>query len=261
MADVWACSNCRSLNQGKDRCYKCRSPRALGGVAPTELPTIGPATPVVTTVPYRSSAFRAVLASVSLMAFTTLGVIWAVLASMVLKPTPGNPRPVVSGPLAALYDDLWLLVLALLVVTLVAFAAWASRVVANIPVLTGSFPKATPRMTVLQVLIPGYNLLWIPSILREALRHLYPRGNGDALIAAAILPPVAAVVGWVALRYLLLGTRIGGGLSTRQAVELIGIFGQATVGLLAVGAVMLVVIVSRIERRSSALAADRQTGA
>jgi hypothetical protein len=33
MADVWACSNCRSLNQGKDRCYKCRIERRASALA------------------------------------------------------------------------------------------------------------------------------------------------------------------------------------------------------------------------------------
>jgi len=256
MADVWACSNCRSLNQGKDRCYKCRSPRALGGVAPTELPTIGPSTPVVVKVRYRSSAFRAFLASVALVAFTTLGVTWAILASQVAKPAPGQSRPALSSPMAALYDDLWLLFGGLLIVTLVAWAAWMSRVVANIPALTGTFPKATPRMTFVQILIPGYNLLWIPSILRDALRQLDPRGNGDALVAAAILPPVAAFFGWQALGLFLRGTFIGGAMTVRQASELFDVLGQATVGLFAIAAVMLVVIVSRIERRAAALAHD-----
>jgi hypothetical protein len=262
MADVWVCSQCRSLNQGKDRCYKCRAPKDVGGVAPTDLPTIGPSAPIVPSGRYRSSAFRAVLAAASLMAFTTLIVSWVVLASIVLKPTPTNPRPVISGPVAALYDDLWLLLLGLLAVTLLAWAAWISRVVANIPVLTGEYPRATPRWTFIQVLIPGYNLRWIPSILRDVLRHLDPRGNGDALVAAAMLPPVVAVIGWLALRYLLTGTTIAGaGLSSRQAVELIEVVGQVTVGLLAVGAVMLVVIISRIERRAAALARDAQGAA
>jgi hypothetical protein len=255
VADVWACSQCRSLNQGKDRCYKCRAPRAVGGVAPMELPTIGPSAPIRPTGRYRSSAFRAVLAAASLMAFTTLIVVQVVLSSIVLEPTPTNPRPVISGQVAALYDDLWILLLGLLAVTLLTWAAWLSRVIANIPVLTGEYPRATPRMTILQVILPVYNLRWIPSILRDVLRHLDPRGNGDALVAAALLPPVVAIISWLALRYLLLGTRIAGaGVSTRQAVELIGVVGQVTVGLFAVGAVMLVVIISRIERRAAALA-------
>jgi hypothetical protein len=247
MADVWACSQCRSLNQGKGRCYKCRSPRAVGGVAPTDLPTIGPSAPLEVKVTYRSSAFRAVVAAVSLLALTTLGVISAVLASTV----PEDTRETA----ASLYGDLWLLFLGILAVTLVAFAAWISRVIANIPALTGTYPRATPRMTIFQVLIPIYNVRWIPSILRDVLRQLDPRGNGDALIAAAIMPPLAAWLGLVALRYLLTGSMISGaGLSTRQALELFGILGQAAVGLTAISAVMVVLIISRIERRAAALA-------
>jgi hypothetical protein len=261
MADVWACSNCRSLNQGKDRCYKCRSPRALGGVAPTELPTIGPSAPIVPNVAYRSSAFRGFVASVGIISLAVVAVIWAVVSSYIIKPVVLDRTAVVSDAANATFSELWLLFGALIVVTLVAFAAWLSRVVANIPALTGSFPKATPRLTFLQVLVPILNLRWIPSILREVLRTLDPRGNGDALLAAAILPTFLAAFAYFAIRRFVTGAVIGGGLTVRQIIEMEGVFLQVTVGLATISAVMLVAIVMRVERRSSALAADRQTRA
>ena len=255
MADVWVCSNCRSLNQGKDRCYKCRSPKDVGGVAPTDLPTIGPSAPVLPKVRYRSAAFRAVLASASIMALTILVIVWVGLATAAPDPDSSTTEPALSDATRRLYANLWIILVAVLIVTLVTFAAWLSRVVANIPALTGTYPGATPRMTIIQVLIPVLNLRWILSILREVLRHLDPRGNGDALVAAAILPPVVSAIGWFALRYLLLGTRVAGsGLSTDQAVGIIEVLGQVTVGLFAISAVMIVVIITRIERRSAALA-------
>ena len=55
MADHWACTQCHSLNQGKGRCYKCRAPRDVAGVAPTDLPSVGRSAPVVPAGRYRSS--------------------------------------------------------------------------------------------------------------------------------------------------------------------------------------------------------------
>jgi hypothetical protein len=43
MNDGWACANCRSLNERRaSRCYRCRTPRDVGSVAPAEMPTVGP---------------------------------------------------------------------------------------------------------------------------------------------------------------------------------------------------------------------------
>jgi hypothetical protein len=261
MADVWACSQCRSLNQGKDRCYKCRAPRAVGGVAPTALPTIGPSAAVVPNVRYRSSAFRAVLLSVSLMALTTLVVNMAMLGSVFNQSTPTALQPRLPASLIALYDQMWIWTLGLIALTIVLGAAWASRVVANIPALTGTYPKATPRMTFLQFLVPILNLRWIPSILREILRHLDPRGNGDALIAAALLPPLVTGVLYLVLRYILTGAGRLAGLTGRQMLDLTRISGLVAIGLYAVGAVMVVLIIFRIERRSAALAREQAAGA
>jgi hypothetical protein len=190
------------------------------------------------------------------MTLTIVIVIWVGLVTTGPSPDSSTATPALSEATRGLQANLWIILVAALIVTLITFAAWLSRVVANIPALTGTFPKATPRMTIVQVLIPILNLRWILSILREALRHLDPRGNGDALVAAAILPPLVAAIGWLALRYLLLGTRIAGVLSRRQAIDLVEVLGQVTVGLFAVSAVMIVVIIVRIERRSAGLARD-----
>jgi hypothetical protein len=231
MADMWACSQCRSINTNKDRCYKCRTPRAIGGVAPTDLPTVGPSQQLRPTGRYRSSWFRAVVASICLMALTVLSVLSV-------------------GAILPAKTDVSIVIIGLAVASLATFAAWLSRVVSNIPPLTGEYPRATPRMTFIQALVPVRNFFWIPSILREVMRLLEPRGNGDALVAAAVLPLVVAAGGaLVGARPLFLSQRLGIiTFSTMRAVELIYI--EVLVGLLAVGAVMLLLVILRIERRS-----------
>jgi hypothetical protein len=237
MADMWACSQCRSINTNKDRCYKCRTPRAIGGVAPTELRTVGPSEATRPTGRYRSSWFRAVLASVSISALTVLSVLSV-------------------GAILPQNTDVSVVIIGLAVASLTTFAAWLSRVVSNIPPLTGEYPRATPRMTFIQVLVPVRNFWWIPSILREVVRILDPRGNGDALITAAVLPLVVAAGGaLIGARPLLIAERLGIiTFSTMRTIDTIYI--EALVGLLAVGAVMLLLVIVRIERRSMSQARE-----
>jgi hypothetical protein len=260
MADVWVCSQCRSLNQGKGRCYKCRVPRAVGGVAPTELPTIGPSAAVAPTGRYRSSAFRAVIASALILALAVLAIVRTVVATLILPSLAQGDTRVAEANLSMLVEQ-FVLFIGLGVAALVMFAAWLSRVIDNIPPLTGAYPRATPRLTILQVLIPGLNFIWIPSILREALRYLDPRGNGDAIVAAAVLPLIGATLGGAIFSRFVTISTLFGGMSVERAVELQGVFGQVVVGVLAIGAVMLVAVIARVERKSAARAREARTAA
>lgn len=74
MKQIWACSQCRSINDGKSkRCYKCLTPRERAEVDPLTLsPTsssMDPA-PALRLPPYRPATIRAVIAA-SLIAVTT----------------------------------------------------------------------------------------------------------------------------------------------------------------------------------------------
>jgi hypothetical protein len=237
VADMWACSQCRSINTNKDRCYKCRTPRAIGGVAPTDLRTVGPSEAARPTGRYRSSWFRAVVASVCITALTVMSVLSV-------------------GAILPEKTDVSVVIIGLAVASLATFAAWLSRVVSNIPPLTGEYPRATPRITFIQALVPVGNFWWIPSILREVVRLLDPRGNGDALVSAAVLPLVVAAGGaLIGARPLLISQKLGIiTFSTMRAIATIYI--EVLVGLLAVGAVMLLLVIVRIERRSTSRARE-----
>ena len=60
-------------------------------------------------------------------------------------------------------------------------------------------------------------------------------------------------VGAGGLAYLVVVHEISG-VGGSNVIELMGIFGQVVAGLLAIGAVMLVAIIVRVERRSAGLA-------
>jgi hypothetical protein len=258
MADVWACSQCRSLNQGKNRCYKCRAPRAVGGVAPTELPTIGPAAALAPSGRYRSSAFRAVLVSTSILALAVVGIVGTVIAGDASRRLVGSGSTVAAAAALPALTELGIARIALVVASLVTFAAWISRVVENIPPLTGSYPLATPRSTIVEVLIPFFNFFRIPPILREALRLLDPRGNGDALVAAALLPLFVGLLGdWpggiiVSIVVALLAQNI------QQFVNVMTTYSLVLTMSVAIGSVFLVAVIARVERLSAARARERR---
>jgi hypothetical protein len=249
MADVWVCSQCRSINEGKNRCYKCRSPKDSVAMAPTDLPTIGSSAPVAVVGRFRSSSFRAVITSVCILGLAVTTLIYVILATQAFSPVGG------SAPASALIPTIiqvGFARLALVIASLVTFAAWLSRVVDNIPRLTGSYPQATPRSTIVEVLVPFFNFFRIPAILREALRLLDPRGNGDALVGAAVLPlitgllldwPIGIAAGFVIA--LLAG-------SAQQQLDVMLVYTQVRTALIVIGSVMLVVVIARIERRSTA---------
>ncbi len=56
----------------------------------------------------------------------------------------------------------------------VAWGAWLSRVIRNVPALGGGWPNATPRSALLESLVPVLNLYWTAGILREAIVRLSP---------------------------------------------------------------------------------------
>ena len=261
MADVWACTQCRSLNEGKNRCYKCRAPRDVGGVAPTEMSVYGQAPAVKRAGRYRSSAFRAVLVSTSILALAIVGIVATVIGGEASKKFVGPGGTTAAAAAAPALIELAVARVALVVASLVMFAAWISRVVENIPALTGSYPLATPRSTIVEVLIPFFNFFRIPPILREVLRLLDPRGNGDALVAAALLPLFIGLLGdWpggivMTIVVALLAQNV------QQFVNVMTAYSAVLVASVTIGSVFLVAVIARAERLSAARARELRRAA
>ena len=59
----------------------------------------------------------------------------------------------------------------------VAWGAWLSHVIRNVPALGGGWPSATPRSALLESVVPVLNLYWTAGILREAIVRLSPSGR------------------------------------------------------------------------------------
>jgi hypothetical protein len=205
---------------------------------------------------YRSSAFRGFVAAAVILSLVTVLVVATAVQATIVRPVIIERTAVATDAALQTLGQLGWLFVALILLALVTFAAWLSRVVDNVPALTGVYPRATPRWAFVQVLVPVLNFAWIPSILREVLTLLDPRGNGNALIAAAIIPIFVAAVGWGFIFRFVRPVARATGLGVTQAIELQVLFTQIAVGLAAIGAVMLVAVISRIERKARARHAD-----
>lgn len=188
-AGPWVCGNCRSVNRAGDtRCYSCRVPRTLA-LDPNAREAPARKLAADTTPDKQAAAARELgaalhdtsalatiaQAAVLLVAAVTLARVVAVVRFLLgLDIAVLDPAAAVAEAQALallLYVDLgaWLL-------GLVAWGAWLGRIVGNIPGLGGGWPHATPRSAFLTTLIPGGNLYWTTSIMREALTALSPAG-------------------------------------------------------------------------------------
>lgn len=252
----WVCGSCRSFNEGRaQRCYKCRTPRDLVEADPSQLIVAGVGTTESSQAvaaaaqasvagDYRSSSMRAALvqwlivatiAGTVIASVTGADAIALILAGRTAEATASTPILLLLGVLN----------LGLAVSALVAWAAWLSRVVDNVPAVGLGWPRVTRRAAFFENFLPGVNLFRIPSILRDVIGRLEPDGGrGNGLIVAA----------WLGLFGGLITPRVGGFVVGLFFVETLDdslrasvILGQVGLGLTVVGAVFLIALVHRIE--------------
>ena len=187
MADeVWACSACRSINKPKAKsCYKCRTPRDVSGVAPSEISLGANQAPVALALPtYHSTLILAVVASTLVAAVAVLRVLSLIAVAPLLQDVASG----IEITKADVESVMGLSVSSLLVpiLTLVVWAFWLSRVVTVMPSLGLGYPPSTGLTAFVECLIPFYNFFRVPAILRDLTRRLAPtESRGSALIAAA----------------------------------------------------------------------------
>jgi hypothetical protein len=279
MTDIWVCGTCHSVNRQRDnRCYKCGARQAESS---EPIPGEGPGVRIQAAIAnrafrgYESSLPFAVIAALLIVALAILGVVILVANLGAEQAIRGQITAILNG---ASYDAqsladqadpaaaAELARLIVLVAAVIAFGAWLSRVIANIPVLGGGLPSRSPMRAFIYTLIPIWNLIKVPGILQDALYRVEPRAGGFFMVAAAWFGLVGSWIvsflgGWV----------IGIGLvnavvsapSRAAAVQALqGSIDQSfaldavTSGMVVVGALILVLIIIRVERRCAARDAE-----
>ncbi len=269
MNDIWVCATCNSVNrQRSSSCYKCHAPQeqATGAMADHRIEA---AVIQRTASRYRSSWLLFVIASTLIAAVAVFGIVLLV-ASLADVPWYRDQLAAIAN--GATVDEAALdarsarlagpgfahFVLAAL--ALLAFATWLSRVISNIPVLGGGTPGTSPTKAFIYPLIPIWNLIKTPGMIQDALYRLDPQAGGFFMVLIAWIGLVGSwlvsfVAGWVLSAKLVgdivaaetqaaLGDALRGFFDTSVAVEV------ATNVMVAGGAVVLILVMARIERRA-----------
>jgi Domain of unknown function (DUF4328) len=273
----WVCGNCRSINpEGTSRCYSCRAPRALAvGAADRGVATKvdDRASPVEAAriarqggASYRSSATRALIVQLMIVVVTLVTLLEIVVLEATIAAISSETASIASVESAG---RLLLLLVAgeflAWIVAFVAWGAWLSRLVSNVPALGGGWPRSSSDAAFVSSIVPGYNLYSATSILRDAMVRLSEAGKArTGLLTAwwiflllAILPIIGLIPGpvfLIRLGYRLLIDLVVGVVAAVTHSELSAtLVANAVNGLLLVSAATLaILLVNHLEELQEA---------
>jgi hypothetical protein len=269
MNDIWVCSTCNSVNrQRSSSCYKCHASQdqATGAMSDHRIEA---AVINRTAARYRSSWLLFVFASTMIATFAAFGIVLLIASFADVAWYREQIAAIVNGaPIdqtaldarAARLADPGLVRLGIGILALLAFGTWLSRVVSNIPVLGGGTPGTTPTKAFVYPLIPLWNLIKVPGMIQDALYRLDPQAGGFFMVLIAWIGLVGSwivsfLAGWV------LSAKLVGDLMDAETAKAAGMavqgFFDASVAvdvitsvMVAAGAVVLIFVMARIERRA-----------
>jgi hypothetical protein len=271
MNDIWVCAACKSINRQRDRrCYRCHEP------AEAALATTGPGLRVESAVAnravrgYRSTLPIAVVAGALIVAVAVLGVYLVVLqadgqGALKAAFSPGISSAAAQELLRTEAERIAvpsLLRGGLTILAVVAFAIWLSLVTANVPALGGGQPARSPVKALVYPLIPIVNLIKVPGMILDVLYRVDPQSGGAFMVIAAWIGLVGSwfvslIGGWM-ITFAAVGRIVSAGSQGAVAGILSDtldqglILGIVTEAMIAGGAILLVMLMARIERRCGA---------
>jgi hypothetical protein len=276
MTDVWVCGTCHSINrQRNNHCYKCGA--AQETAATGEMATLRQETAIIsrTVVPYRPAAALGMAASIFLLGLAAVsiaavvqsfGVMSLISRQLDLLQQTGQIDESGLDSIRTTLDTFALVRLVIILPTLVFFGAWLSRVVSNVPALGGGIPGTSPWRAFVNTLIPGLNLRTVPGTIQDVLYRLDPKAGGFFMVAVAWVGLVGSwFVSVIGTRYLsarvtfdiLNATSLTDAVNAvRGLITAAFILDVVTGTLIALGAVVLIMLMVRIERRSRARDAE-----
>jgi hypothetical protein len=272
LTDIWVCGNCHSINRQRgEKCYKCGARQETAATG--EMATLRQEQAVATrtVIPYRparalmfgAAMFLVILAGIHLASIPfSLEAQSFVAGQLDVLAAGGTIDKAAFDARLAEANLFGLIRLAIVAPSLVFFAAWLSRVVGNVPALGGGLPGTSPGRAFVATLIPIVNLRTVPGTIQDVLYRLDPKAGGLIMVAVAW---VGLVASWIVARIAgwYLGLRLTFDLanaaslkeavaSTRGIITATTIIEITTNILIALGAIVLVMVMARIERRSQA---------
>lgn len=276
MTDIWVCGNCHSINRQRgNRCYKCGASQEKAATG--EMSTLRQEEAIIsrTVVRYRPAAALGLATSIFLLGLAAVSIVLMIesigLSAFVdtqlavLKSTGSLDEAAFEARLAQ-SDQLGLLSLAVVVPTLLFFASWLSRVVSNVPALGGGVPGTSPWRAFVNTLIPIVNLRTVPGMVQDVLYRLDPKAGGLFMLGIAWLGLVGSwIVSFVAGWYLDLritfdianAATLDEAINSMRTLMTAAVIIDIVTGvLITIGAIVLIMVMVRIERRSRARDAE-----
>jgi len=247
--DVWACGQCRSINQHRDkRCYNCHTPRAIGGVDPLKL-SVTDRAPIATgpTGVYRSTRGMALLTSILILAAVAVSLIVSVAGLEEIETLRSGGRATVTGEGIG---SMILILISVVALATITWATWISRVVGNLPALDLGYSLFTPRIVFFESLIPIYNVRRMHGVMKDVLARFRPSPRDHVAITAAWFPLVLTV------SISVLVFRVTIFLPMDAAIQFATVMREISLGLQIVSGLFLVALIWRVERRMRGRAAE-----
>lgn len=276
MTDIWVCGACHSINQQRSaRCYKCGAKQADAATGAMSTLRQEQAIANRAAIAYRPATALGLAASVFLLGLVgvaiagvtlTIGFAGFMNEQLDLLRATGSFDDAAFDAHKSDASRLGLLNLAIVLPALLFFAAWLSRVVSNVPALGGGFPATTPTRAFINTLIPLVNLRTVPGIVQDVLYRLDPKGGGVFMVGIAWLGLVGSwilsfVAGWYIDLRITFDTLNAE--SLEEAVDALRPVLTAAVVidivagvLIALGALVLILLILRIDLRSRARDAE-----
>jgi hypothetical protein len=270
MTDIWVCANCHSINRQRGkRCYKCHADQETAATG--EMATLRQEQAIASrrVVRYKPAAALGLAASFFLLGLVVVAIVGIVDSiglsrffdtELKVFETTGKLNDVAIDARLAASGRLGLISLAVIVPTLFFFGAWLGRVVGNVPALGGGLPGTSPARAFVNTLIPVVNLWTVPGMVQDVLYRLDPKGGGLFMLAIAWVGLVGSwvlsyVAGWyLELRVtydLLNATSVKEAVGTLRTLFTAALIIDVVTGILiSLGAVVLIMLMVRIERRS-----------
>jgi hypothetical protein len=150
----------------------------------------------------------------------------------------------------------------LTILAVLAFAIWLSLVTMNVPALGGGTPSRSPVKALVYPLIPILNLIKVPGMILDVLYRVDPQSGGAFMVIAAWMGLVGSwfvsIIGSWIIAIAAVGRIVDAGSLGAVAAVLSDTLDQSLVltvvteVMIAGGAILLVVLMARIERRCAA---------
>lgn len=268
MTDIWVCGNCHSVNrQRSKKCYKCGELQATADTGVLATHRQEEAITARSVVRYRPSSALGFMTCLFLLALAGITIAQLVLEirayPLVLDALDNLGSDSTTAKLLdAALDSLPYAIagFGIVIFTLLFFGAWLSRVVSNVPALGGGIPGTSPGAAFRQTLIPLVNLWKVPGIITDVLYRLDPTGGGIFMVGIAWVGLVGSwIISFVAGWYIDLrlqfdafnAATLDEYLQSAHTLIWAGLIIDAVCAvLIAIGAVVLIALIVRIERRS-----------